>query len=207
MPISRTLPTVFAALFLLVLTGCPKQAADSSKPAEPAKPAKPTAEAKWERIVAEVKREIVSDDPRSSRDTGLPGGGYAEGSHDLTSELLEPDGENKNYRGSITITRRYKVVAFNRSRDDEEGTENADGGEEPLDTFEVEGEPDLVDQPPLGDGQKPIQAPPPITQRDNVKVRTFEMEYRDGRWVQVTKTDPETEKAIQAVFDYALAKQ
>ncbi|MCA9241766.1 MAG: hypothetical protein KDA37_16265 [Planctomycetales bacterium] len=205
MPISRTLPSALAVLLSLLLTGCPKQPTVSSAPAEPAKPAP---EAKWDRIVAEVKREIVSDDPRSDRDTGLPGGGYAEGSHELTSELLKPDAEHKNYRGTITITRRYKIVAFNRSREEEEA-EKMDAGEElSTDALNAEEEflQDIAETPPT-DAQSPRQALPPITSRDNVKVRTFEMEFQDDRWVQITKTDPETEKAIQAVFDYALAKQ
>jgi hypothetical protein len=37
--------------------------------------------------------------------------------------------------------------------------------------------------------------------------RTFDLEYRDGRWVLLTKLDPKTEQSIENAFRTAFETQ
>jgi hypothetical protein len=46
-----------------------------------------------------------------------------------------------------------------------------------------------------------------VTRRVDETERVFDLEYRNGKWVLLTKPDPNTERAVQSAFDEALATQ
>jgi hypothetical protein len=172
------------------------------------------AEVRFERIAEDLHRAIGTDDPRLSRDTGVPGGGNAEWSHKMTQQLEPPQEKGENWRGTFTITTRYKLTIFTRKNKDK--TKDAEGASEdaaadPLDpSAEVTDsfDPGAIDPgASVGGGVDVLTSGSPITTRDNEKVRTFQLEYVNDRWKLITKTDPDTEKSIQAAFDYALRRQ
>ncbi len=191
------------------LSGCPKT---PPKPVTPVEPPKPMAQVRFERIAEDMKRIVGDDDPRLNRDTGVPGGGNAEWSRELTQQLEPPKTEGDNYRGKITITTRYKLTVFtkkNNKKDDKEESGSESNNADPLDPT-GEGTDSLgpgMPELPESVGGSLLTADSPIKTMDNEKVRTFQLEYVNDRWKLITKTDPDTEKSIQAAFDYALKRQ
>ncbi|TWT73499.1 hypothetical protein Pla123a_38350 [Posidoniimonas polymericola] len=197
--------TLLTAIAVAVLSGCETE----SKPPAPVEPPRPEAEVKFDHIYDDIDR-IVGTEDSSAHDPGPAGGANTEWSHGVERKLVKPTSEDENYRGTITITRRYTVTMFTHNRDrdkedeksqDDRGRDAADSGDGSDNEFEIQfGQ-------PMTDKAAPISSSSPIKTRDGEDVKDFELEYIDGSWRLLTKPDPETESAIQAAFEYALRRQ
>jgi len=132
----------------------------------------------------------------------------------VSSNLVPPAAPDDNYRGTITVTSltTYSIRRSDDADDDKRREEIQD------DDFSLLDDPDAAEQgfgnsddglitaTPAED--RPATSPSDVvTSRTDENVRTFEMEYRKGRWVLLTQPDPETERSIQKAFDYALGLQ
>lgn len=178
-------------------------------PPKPVEPPRPEAEAKFDHIYEDIKRNVGTND-RSAHDPGPTGGANTEWSDRVECELIAPASEDESYRGTITITRRYSVTMFTYRRDREQDDEKSDDdrNRDASDDEVVEGsEFESAVGQPMTDKASPISSGSPMKTRDGEDVKVFELEYIDGSWRLLTKPDPETESAIQMAFDYALRRQ
>lgn len=193
------------------MAGCRQEASTAS-----AAPRPPAVES-FDEIVQIVTRAL---------DTGsgeIPGGFVASDaggrsaftvSNRVTSNLYPPEAQDENYRGTITVSTRT-MYSIRRS-DDSEGDTSSQSSEE--ESFSLLDDPDSSDMTFGSDDDGLVTATPAdskstapaaenVTSRMDEDVRTFEMEYLNGRWVLKTQPDPETERSIQKAFDYALGLQ
>ena len=127
----------------------------------------------------------------------------------VTSKLIPPATPNDPYRGTITVTS-TSVYALRRSVDDDEKKDGAkeapanhgfgslDGSDETADGFHS------FDQSLVGsatDGQpESEQKIESVQRRADEDHRTYELEYKNGRWELLSKLDPKTESSIENAF-------
>ena len=183
--------------------------------------AKPAPEQSFDLIMATFKRRI-EDAPSGFVTPQVGGHSRMIASNKVTSKVLPPAKDGEPYRAEVTVASRSRY-SLQRSIDESEDTSqkkderkeqrsNADSLENPgnigsgVDILD----PGLV-SPSGGEGQDrrggPDLAESVVSRRIDEEKRTFELEYQNGRWALITKTDPETERSIQSAFEEALATQ
>jgi hypothetical protein len=201
----------------LLAAGCGRSSSDGTGAPVAAKPAP---EQSFDLIMATFKRRI-EDAP--SGFVAPQAGGHSRmiASNEVTSKVLPPAKDGEPYRAEVTVASRSRY-SLQRSIDESEDTSkkkderkeqrsNADSLENPgnvgkgVDILD----PGLVS--PSGEGPNRRGALDPaesvVSRRVDEEKRTFELEYQNGRWALMTKTDPETERSIQSAFEEALATQ
>jgi hypothetical protein len=134
----------------------------------------------------------------------------------VASKLIPPATPSDPYRGTITVTSK-SVYSLRRTAEDEDKKKKEEEeaaaeanrfsllDEEDDSGFEVM-DSDLVSASPEGSHDQK-QAKPSVIRQADEDVRTYDLVYRDGRWVLVTELDPETEQSIKKAFDRALRVQ
>lgn len=195
-----------AALFALATTGCPDQ---SAKQPELQTPPVPPAVEKFEHIVTDLERVIVTSNPWQNRDRDMSGGGSTEFSYELKHKLIPPDEGVDIYRAAVTITKRYRIVAYPKRGPSDDGSADEEGSTDDalLEGGDLEELYDPAGEALASSGVEQAMSIPAITTLEDEDVKTFHLEFQDGRWVQITETDKKTETAIQEAFDYALRRQ
>jgi hypothetical protein len=137
--------------------------------------------------------------------------------NEVTSQLIPPTDKSRNYRGTITITSRsYYSFRHSEGAKGEGGKESAaeSGGDE----FNILGESGSTDEfgttndglisaAPAAQEEEPGISSERVEFREDEDVRTFELEFENGRWVLKTQPNPETEQAVIKAFEFALSRQ
>jgi hypothetical protein len=205
--------TVIAAGILAFVGGCHRQAAREAHAAvEPDTP-----EASFAKVVRFVKDGIELPGDVSGFVTTNSGASSRFNVHNtVTSKLIAPATPDDPYRGTITVTS-TSVYALRRSVDDNEkkdetndapanhGFGSLDGSDEAADGFHSF-DPSLVgsatDSQP--ESEQKIES---VQRRSDEDQRTYELEYKNGRWELLSKLDPKTESSIENAFQRALRMQ
>ncbi len=176
----------------------------------------PASEAQFQRVVDMIRKAI--DTNASGAPTGFvirdQDGGRTTLSvrSEVTDELIKPSKEGEPYRGTITVA--YYSSYSMRKPNGESGDNKSNGQHDQQDTsgLDSDGDVEVLDQNLMAaatktDNPSPIQSDEMVARRTDEDVRTYELEYRNGRWALTTELDPETEQSIQYAFDHALAAQ
>lgn len=201
--VAASLSTVGAGL----VSGCDDRGAAVVAPAEPDSP---LPEQRFERIVEDLKESLRVDDRAPRRVPGGPGGASLEWSYRLEDKLIEPQTNEENYRGVITITTESTTTLFSRS--DEEGEDDGEsdqGSSQSRSSSSPSG--DEEEAAPTdstsGGGEEgaPLGMRSPITRHESEDFERFELEYVDDRWRLLTP--PEEDSALETMFQHALDLQ
>ncbi len=215
-PIRRS--ALYVAAVILLTAGCGKS---SSGPAAGTVAAKPTPEQSFDVIMATFKRRI-EDTPSgfvSQRDGGRS---RLMATNKVTSQIIPPAKEGDPYRAQVIVVSetRYSLQRpveepdESSKKDDQRNNQRSGTGslDEPGNTGRGV---DILDPGLIassGDGSSsPLGSPSaadggPIRRNDEEK-RTFELEYKDGRWRLLTAPNPESERAIELAFEESLGTQ
>lgn len=173
-----------------------------------------TPEESFQNIVSTLKRAI-SDQPQalvSSTDSGYSRLQYH---RELEHKLTPPSEEGDRYKGTITMITDFSY----RFRPADESDPDDDEAEEKSGSKESEGDFDIGDPggDPLGGLGSDINIPSDSedefvprsagAETEDTETKTYEFEYRDDRWVLVTRIDPAEEQFASNAFEYALKHQ
>lgn len=144
-------------------------------------------------------------------------------SNQVSTEIIPPTKEGEPYRAKVTILSKSSYY-LTKEREESNETQDQDGdgrnnqltpgSQEPaaagntgIDILD----PDLVASPRRdGSGlpQTPGSSDTIVTRRSEATdERVFDLEYKDGRWILLTKPNPQTEQAISNAFEQALSSQ
>jgi hypothetical protein len=206
----------YVAAVILFATGCGQSPSGSTT----ATVAPPTPEESFDIIMAEFKRH-VEDTP--SGFVTEKGGERSRllASNKVSSEVIPPANEGDPYRAEVTVVSeaRYSLQrkveepdesSNDNERDKKSNSDLSDGStDNGLDMNMLDS--GLVKSPGTGSDQGARESKNAgesiITRREEKDKKTFELEYKDGRWQLLTTPDPDTERAIKFAFDKALATQ
>jgi hypothetical protein len=200
---------------LLAAAGCGRS---SSGPSATPVVAKPTPEASFDLIVATIKRRI--EDTPSGFVAQQPGGhSRMMASNKVTSQLLPPAKEGEPYRAEVTVVSQSRYWLRRATEESEDSSGKSDERNEQRPSKGTLENPanigvDALDSESIvssgGESQSrrasPGQAESTVTRRDDEEKRTFELEYKGGRWILLTKPT-DTERAIALAFEEALGTQ
>jgi hypothetical protein len=202
----------------LGLAGCEEKTPRIVQPASPRMSANPTPEEKFDFIVETFRRGVEGSDiffrvPREG------GHSMLSGQNAVTHELIKPAKDGEPYRAIITVTSQsnYSIERLSdrseksarheeaRNQDSQSmlGDLNPSDGVDILDS-------DLAGQLSAnGSGSRSNQmtSDSGVARRRDQSDRKYELEYHEGRWVLLTKLDPETEQGIEFAFEHALKTQ
>jgi hypothetical protein len=154
-------------------------------------------------------------------------GGFAvpqEGGHSrlitsnrVSSELIPPTKEGEPYRAKVTVDSQSRYSLQQQTSEASDADERSDEG------TEQRAAPDPLADPAGLDNLAPSQGSPSgesnktrpggatgesvVLRREDEGLHTFDLEYKDGRWVLLTQPNPETELSIKNAFERALATQ
>lgn len=215
-PIRR--PAMCVAAVILLTAGCGES---SSGPSAGTVAAKPTPEQSFEVIMATFKRRI--EDTPSGFVTERDGGrSRLMASNKVSSQIFPPAKEGDPYRAEVTVVSETRYSLQRSVEEPDESTKKDDqrnnqrSGSGSLDDPGNTGrgvdilDPGLVVSSGGGSPSphgSPGAADSVITRRNDEEKRSFELEYRDGRWKLLTAPDPETERAIELAFQESLGTQ
>jgi hypothetical protein len=198
--------------------GCEQKVPRGVHPASPRVSANPTPEEKFDFIV-ETFRRGVEDTNIFFRVPSEGGHSMLAGQNEVKHEIIKPSKEGEPYRGIITVVSQSKYSIERSSDRAEDNTRqnqarNQDA-QSTLDDLNPSDGIDILDSGLAGQSSasSPGSRPSPATNDSTVSRRTdqsdrkYELEYHEGRWVLLTKLDPETEQGIQYAFDHALKTQ
>jgi hypothetical protein len=199
-------------------SGCEQKAPRAVQPASPRVSANPTPEEKFDFIVETFRRGV--EDPNIFFRVPREGGhSMLAGQNAVSHELIKPTKDGEPYRGIITVTSQshYSIERSSDRAEESARQEHARNQDSqstlddlnPSDGIDIL-DSDLAGQPSAsGPTSRPNQATSESTvaRRKDESDRKYELEYREGRWVLLTKLDPETEQGIQYAFDHALKTQ
>jgi hypothetical protein len=202
-----------AMVIFAALVGCEQ----STAPVKPVSASKPQPEASFEIIASTFERRVEGT---PSGFVAPQAGGHSRlvASSNVTSELKPPATAGEPYRGTITVVSksRYSLArtgddADQENGDDQAGKERSDGAgiDDPANASGgVEIDDPAVVRPASGEGgRRLVPDEGAVARRFDQTERIFELEHQDGRWVLLTKPDPETERSIQSAFEEALNTQ
>lgn len=134
--------------------------------------------------------------------------------NDVESEIIPPESPDDPWRATITINSRSTYSLREMESDDDRDAQREAEQEQDEFSLDETGESgiDALDDNLITTGpqQRPARSDEPevsVSRQETDDIRTFEFVYEDGRWVQQTETDPETERALQGSFDRALELQ
>jgi len=207
-------PLLFVAALALASAGCQEKSASTAARI----PVRPTPDKSFEQIVKLIKQGIELDNGSPSAIVFQKSGERSQITihNEVTSALVPPTKEGDPYRGTITVTS-HTVYSLRRSAESTDGTkgsEKSDSGPDstpPDSTDKAASDVDVLDSnlvsTPASSGRPAKVAGDTVARRADDDVRVFELKYENGRWEQVTKTDPKTEQAVQMAFDRALRVQ
>jgi hypothetical protein len=209
---------LFGVVSAIGFFGCDQKATPVVQPAAPRVSADPTPEEKFDYIVETFRRGV--EDPNIFFRVAREGGhSMLAGQNAVTHELIKPAKEGEPYRGIITVTSesRYSIErssdrAEEKARQEQAPNQNSEsplGDLNPSDGIDIL-DSDLAGQPSAsGPSSRPnaVTSDSTVARRRDQSDRKYELEYHEGRWVLLTKLDPETEQGIQHAFDHALKTQ
>jgi hypothetical protein len=200
------------------LSGCEQKAPSAVRPASPRVSANPSPEEKFDFIV-ETFRRGVEDTNIFFRVPSEGGHSMLAGQNEVKHEIIKPTKEGEPYRGIITVVSESHYSIERSSDRGEEKTRqeqarNQDSQSALGDLNSSDGI-DILDSDLAGEssaggsssrsGQAASDST--VARRRDQSDRKYELEYHEGRWVLLTKLDPETEQGIQFAFDHALKTQ
>jgi hypothetical protein len=206
----RRLEFVLAfSVAVVALVGCDRDMAETT-----AAPATMTPEEKFELIVDTFRRAMETDASTVIATGGAGQQAAVSISNTVKHQLTPPAKEGELYRGTITVES-YSHYSIQRTPSQQEAVGDDEAGNETGSRTAggVESNVEISDAELIGGvSSRPRRVPSVLGKtgplaRPNEHIRTFELEYRNGRWELVSKLDPETEQAVQTAFRHALKTQ
>lgn len=172
---------------------------------------KPAAEESFDLIMTTFRRRM-EETPLGFVVKDRGGHSTFTGKNKVTDELIRPANPNEPYRAVITVASesRYSITRTKESTQDENRERNPNNGDSAK-----PGDETRVETSDGGQAGKNAEAPKDTThttddvvaRRPEEEVHKYELLYKDGRWMLITKLDQKTELSIQNAFDSALAVQ
>ena len=133
----------------------------------------------------------------------------------VASKLIPPATPTDPYRGTITVTSQ-SVYSLRRAAEDEDEKKDKENAAAEANRFSLMDDADedsgfevmdndLVSAPE--GSQADEEKTQSVIHKADKDVRTYDLVYKDGRWVLETTLDPATEQSIKNAFDRALRLQ